>query len=96
MSPPYHYPFLDPVSQGDLSSTRLPGCDLIILRSNLDQAVPMKRKVVLGGKMKKHVVITSALRSQEYYTMLASHPISSRKLGEGWCTGNLSKHCFAQ
>eukprot|EP00965_Chrysotila_dentata_P126241 4172365-Pleurochrysis_carterae.AAC.1 len=53
MSPPYHYPFLDPPSQGALFLTRLP--------------VPMKRKVVRGGEEKERVVVTLALRSQEYY-----------------------------
>eukprot|EP00965_Chrysotila_dentata_P262554 6214602-Pleurochrysis_carterae.AAC.3 len=67
MSPPYSYPFLDPLLQGDLSSTRLPGFDPIILRIYLDQTVPMKRRVVFGIEVKERMVITSALRSQEYY-----------------------------
>eukprot|EP00965_Chrysotila_dentata_P183474 6058615-Pleurochrysis_carterae.AAC.1 len=80
MSPPYHCPFLDPPSQGDSSSTRLPGFNPIILGIYLDQTVPMKEKVVVGGEMKERVVITLALRSQEYY-MWAYHPISIHKLG---------------
>eukprot|EP00965_Chrysotila_dentata_P180739 5966021-Pleurochrysis_carterae.AAC.2 len=55
MSPPFHYRFIDPPSQGDSSSTRLP--------------VQIKRKVVLGGEVKERVVITLALRRQEYYDM---------------------------
>eukprot|EP00965_Chrysotila_dentata_P079116 2609036-Pleurochrysis_carterae.AAC.1 len=43
MSHPYHYPFLNPPSQGDLSSTRLPGFSYIFLRIYLDQTVRIKR-----------------------------------------------------
>eukprot|EP00965_Chrysotila_dentata_P087399 2885695-Pleurochrysis_carterae.AAC.1 len=37
MSPPYQYPFIDPASQGDSFSTRLPGFDPIVLRIYLGE-----------------------------------------------------------
>eukprot|EP00965_Chrysotila_dentata_P253182 6211106-Pleurochrysis_carterae.AAC.1 len=41
----------------------------------------MKRKVVLGDEVKERVVITSALRSKEYYDVGISPYVSARKLG---------------
>eukprot|EP00965_Chrysotila_dentata_P229729 6197351-Pleurochrysis_carterae.AAC.3 len=80
MNPPYHYPFLDPPSQGDPHSTRLPDFDFLNLRINLDQTVPTKRKVVLGDEV-KNVPLELQRSVARNTTMWADHPLSDRRLG---------------
>eukprot|EP00965_Chrysotila_dentata_P255792 6212341-Pleurochrysis_carterae.AAC.4 len=67
MSPPYHYPFIDPPSQGESHSTRLPVLIRLTSGSTMIKQFPRREKLFFGNEVQECAVRTSALRSQEYY-----------------------------
>eukprot|EP00965_Chrysotila_dentata_P030438 1013128-Pleurochrysis_carterae.AAC.1 len=68
MSPPYHYPFLDPPSRGDFILESAAGFrSHHSSGSTMIKQSPKNRKVVLGNEVEERVVMISALRNQECY-----------------------------
>eukprot|EP00965_Chrysotila_dentata_P156974 5186237-Pleurochrysis_carterae.AAC.1 len=81
MRPPYHCPFLNPPSQGDSHSTRLPCFDPINLRIYLDQNCPLERVCLFSSTRWKILLLEVQRSVARNATMWAFNPIRARKLG---------------